>query len=1360
MAATRGGSAAPTRGGARQRGKSQVQWNDAGKMQSVGQLQRTGGRKEHSKPTHSKPTPKPEEQGKDRFEWLKEQRKRERAQAIADGLLHDPGKKRTLETAITPVGTCEDMCPEFERVERVQRHEVDRCEKTQPDDGEPAVPAAERMVKKFVRSDAGREEQLPSDIRTPDALVRTMDYLIEDVVGKEERLIACHNFVWDRTRALRSGDRFDAQQDVEQLNKTFTSLWHYYDTHRGAIALPNEAEFRSYQILFEILSATPDLEDRMHSWPYDVLADARVQTALRLYQFATDTLRPRGPLQPLTPDMVAQMNACAFWDLLASPSCSYLMACVAEMSFYLVRFGFLTVLWKSVKSAPKAQQERMKEWTVGQMREYLSFDVDAQVEQFCAGLGIDFHGTNDNGENYLDFSRDSALALELDNVPRKQIFSKTLVEVKRLHRNYVALIDGKTAAEAIEADEVMEEDGTQQRHAKSDEEHSMFFPETSTISAGPAFGSPQPQEPQSGPTPDFGSGMFNSGLSPTATPFEIAPRQGKLLFGKAPSNDGKNTGIVFLPPNGSNTSKQSDSSSTLFNNFRPSSPLAASSTPKLSTVDPSALFNSNKLSSSTQYPPTKNIFGQLPTLAGEPTQAQPLKATGSDLEGNQNSLQTSASLPPSTSESAKLFTWPLPPKPEHSEPIPAPRQVPKFEHAQPLQQPFLPWASPHLEVNKEQDPPRAESPRTVAPTVNFSTTATRSASPRAPKTLDLPSATQQRSSQSEVTPTPAFNPQPPESRPGQPSPQKPAFDFKSASPNSPTLTPSSSVKRITPPLSTTPPSSPPISVAGKQQDLIAHTARLALTQPNGLLYEFLEYTLENILPSIMEQHVANAFAQTLAQLKAKILRRKFGPLWRKLAYEKSLNRRAAERRRRFAQSLKMEADKKRKRDDDLHDIMAAMEDNKRIRAEQERVKKAAEKAKSDHEAKATKFRQERAQVGETRKKSSGIAVSTDLQPPIRAAADPLRHHKRARSSGAPMPPPPRPSQPTPCADFRASIFSAGNSSITKLSRSRSLRESQRSRSDIRSHQQDHTHTDFFRLLAHNVDPETPLIPLTQAQIDAKAKKEKEKRDARLSAMYNRRKVGHTTTPLQLSPPPTQASSAPHTPSTRDSTLFDPDSDDLIRQIRETKEMLAEGSGWFKEQTSAFYKEEQEEQEEREEQHASFQTTNSTNQTSPHVSINGVDYAPVPGPSMSRAERLIRSYGLDKPKPKYGIDSFAAPLSQQTVARSQIGPLDKAANSTARKRKERSSLPDPRFDPDQAGDYAGDYAYAEISHKHSNPRARPNSSVSINNNNPYSHLQRDQDDDEEELYEDTEELASCSTGPGTTKEDAIALSDSD
>jgi hypothetical protein len=41
----------------------------------------------------------------------------------------DPNQPTSLKKAIRPVGTCESMCPEFERVERIVQKMVDRSEK-------------------------------------------------------------------------------------------------------------------------------------------------------------------------------------------------------------------------------------------------------------------------------------------------------------------------------------------------------------------------------------------------------------------------------------------------------------------------------------------------------------------------------------------------------------------------------------------------------------------------------------------------------------------------------------------------------------------------------------------------------------------------------------------------------------------------------------------------------------------------------------------------------------------------------------------------------------------------------------------------------------------------------------------------------------------------------------------------------------------------------------------------------------------------------------------------------------------------------------------------------------------------------
>ncbi|KAG9818495.1 hypothetical protein KCU98_g18495, partial [Aureobasidium melanogenum] len=113
----------------------------------------------------------------DRFQALKKRREQERIHAIAQGFLADPDKPRTLAEAITPVGTCPDMCPEFERLERVVQKDV-----WGPELDDQGAPAEHRMVKKFRRAAAGIDEQLPSDLRPPSTLKETVDYLFNEMV--------------------------------------------------------------------------------------------------------------------------------------------------------------------------------------------------------------------------------------------------------------------------------------------------------------------------------------------------------------------------------------------------------------------------------------------------------------------------------------------------------------------------------------------------------------------------------------------------------------------------------------------------------------------------------------------------------------------------------------------------------------------------------------------------------------------------------------------------------------------------------------------------------------------------------------------------------------------------------------------------------------------------------------------------------------------------------------------------------------------------------------------------------------------------------------------------------------------------
>jgi hypothetical protein len=96
---------------------------------------------------------------------MKQSRIVERRKAIMDGLIPDPDAPTRLEEAVDFIGTCEDMCPEFEMLERDIQNNIDAMELNE--DGEMDV---SKMVKAYRRSAAGNEQPLPSDVLSADAL--------------------------------------------------------------------------------------------------------------------------------------------------------------------------------------------------------------------------------------------------------------------------------------------------------------------------------------------------------------------------------------------------------------------------------------------------------------------------------------------------------------------------------------------------------------------------------------------------------------------------------------------------------------------------------------------------------------------------------------------------------------------------------------------------------------------------------------------------------------------------------------------------------------------------------------------------------------------------------------------------------------------------------------------------------------------------------------------------------------------------------------------------------------------------------------------------------------------------------------
>ena len=304
------------------------------------------------------------------------------------------------------------------------------------------IPDETKMVKRFRRSAAGYDEQLPSDIRPPEVLQKTLAYLINEVVGGPQPLGFVHKFVWDRTRSIRNdfsiqqvtkpddlriaidcferiarfhivslhllsrpgqdNADFDSHQEREQLNNTLLSLMYYYDDSRSKIALPNEAEFRAYCIIFEIQDQRPDLEDRAQNWPRHLLGDERIKTALHLYAAAGNARHEQGPLRPRAPFVIAQALSGRFWSILRSNAVSYLMACVAEIYFNTIRKNTLEAIWKAYK-AKRYGPTRVEDWVLGDLVTALGFDGDGQAQSFIEAHGFTIE-EKDDGERFVDLA--------------------------------------------------------------------------------------------------------------------------------------------------------------------------------------------------------------------------------------------------------------------------------------------------------------------------------------------------------------------------------------------------------------------------------------------------------------------------------------------------------------------------------------------------------------------------------------------------------------------------------------------------------------------------------------------------------------------------------------------------------------------------------------------------------------------------------------------------------------------------------------------------------------------------------------------------------------------------------------------
>ncbi|KAF2404488.1 hypothetical protein EJ06DRAFT_206631 [Trichodelitschia bisporula] len=429
----------------------------------------------------------------ERWAQLTRNRDKERMDAIANGFLADPAQPRKLEDAITPVGTCEDMCPEFERVQRIVQNDVWRQEwerQTQALDYGKRTPDESRMVKKFRRAAAGLDEQLPSDLRPPRVLLKTTNYLLNELpTESSDDISKIQAFLWDRTRAIRNdfsiqqlkevediriaidcyeriarfhifslhqmaavdrkgAETYDWQQDREQLDRTLLTLLDYYGKVRLQYQSPNEVEFRVYDILLHIQSPQPYMEYKVQGLPDHIRLHPRILKAMELWEAATNSIDLQGPFLESVPHVVVQENWARFWKLIMSNQVSYLMACVAEVYFNLIRRTALQSIFRAFKLGGT---QRTTAWVMPHVMDALGFDTEEEAHEYVAYFGLKFQ-TRDDGVLFLDISAMKGADLPSPSggmVPQKH--SKRWVEMKRRGRTFKAIVNGLSTKAARQA---------------------------------------------------------------------------------------------------------------------------------------------------------------------------------------------------------------------------------------------------------------------------------------------------------------------------------------------------------------------------------------------------------------------------------------------------------------------------------------------------------------------------------------------------------------------------------------------------------------------------------------------------------------------------------------------------------------------------------------------------------------------------------------------------------------------------------------------------------------------------------------------------------------------------------------------
>ncbi|EAL39679.2 AGAP007989-PA, partial [Anopheles gambiae str. PEST] len=305
------------------------------------------------------------------------------------------------------VGTCPDMCPEKERYLREWKCMVPSYERQT---GGGAQIDHVKAIKQYSRSSADQELPLPHELRSQQALGRTMHFLLThlaDLCNDDEgegggNVSDWFHYIWDRTRGIRKDitqqdlcsvtvvelveqctrfhihcaarlvsedpSVFDQKINTENMTKCLQTLKYMYtDLGQRGQRCPAEAEFRAYMVLLYLNDGNFLWE--LRQLPEAIIHSKEIQFALSVY-FALE-----------------ENNFVRFFQLVRSTT--YMNACILLRYFTQVRQKALEILRKAYAVRSTAS------FSLEYMTRILGFEDEEQAEAFFDHYGIMIDQTTD-----------------------------------------------------------------------------------------------------------------------------------------------------------------------------------------------------------------------------------------------------------------------------------------------------------------------------------------------------------------------------------------------------------------------------------------------------------------------------------------------------------------------------------------------------------------------------------------------------------------------------------------------------------------------------------------------------------------------------------------------------------------------------------------------------------------------------------------------------------------------------------------------------------------------------------------------------------------------------------------------------